>query len=64
MKVRVEYINEFGEASQENIRWWDEVAEAAGMSDAEADAFEAELIKSRRAWIDGSRCAYLIQEKR
>ncbi len=60
MRVQIEFINEAGEASQENIRWSDEVAEAEGMSDEEFEKMEAELRASGRYWINGQRCAYVI----
>lgn len=58
MRVRIQYTNEAGEMTLENVRWADEIAEAEGMTDAQAEAMEAELQASGRYWIDGARCAY------
>ncbi len=58
MKVRIEFTNEAGEISEENVRWTDEIAEAQGMSDEEFEKMESELRSPGRYWIDAQRCAY------
>lgn len=39
----------------ENVCWTDEVAEAEGMDDAEADAMEAQLRKVGRFYLSAER---------
>lgn len=58
MKVRIEYTDEAGETTLENIRYSDEIGEAFCMSDEQADEMDRELRNPGRYWIDAQRCAY------
>lgn len=58
MRARVVFTNEAGEESVENVRWTDEIAEAEGMTDEEADAMERELSTVGRYHLNADRCIW------
>ena len=58
MKARIEFTNEHGETTMENVRWTDEIAEAEGMTEAEAARMEEQLRSPGRYWLSVNRCAY------